>query len=90
LNAVKFYGKLTQEELDKINQSKGEIFIDFPCPKCDGEVGHKINCPDGIAFNEEGKMAFCRRMKFPNKGTEPKEGTGFGDLRYAEFDKFKP
>ena len=87
---IEFYGKLTQEEIDKIDQSKGEIFLDFPCPKCGGEVGHRINCPDGIASNEEGKMAFCQRMKFPNKGTELKEGTGFGDLPYAPWEKNKP
>jgi hypothetical protein len=23
----------------------------LPCPKCGGEVGHRINCPDGIAFS---------------------------------------
>jgi hypothetical protein len=23
-----------------------------PCPKCHGEVGHRINCPDGIAFSD--------------------------------------
>lgn len=24
---------------------------DFPCPTCGGEVGHRINCPHGIAFS---------------------------------------
>jgi len=24
---------------------------DAPCAKCGGEVGHKVNCPDGIAFS---------------------------------------
>lgn len=23
----------------------------LPCPKCRGMVGHRINCPDGIAFS---------------------------------------
>ena len=23
----------------------------FRCPECGGEVGHRINCPDGIAFS---------------------------------------
>ncbi len=36
------------------------------------------------------KMAFCRRMKMPNKGTEPKEGCPYGSIRYGAFDKFKP
>jgi len=67
MNSIEFYGKLTQEEIDKIDQSKGEIFLDFPCPKCGGEVGHIINCPDGAAFSDEGKMAFCRRMKSPKR-----------------------
>ena len=89
-DTVDFYGKLTQEELDKIDQSKGEIFLDFPCPKCDGEVEHEINCPDGIPFNDEKKMTFCRRMKMPDTGTEPKEGDPYGSIRYAAFDKFKP
>ncbi len=39
---------------------------------------------------EKGKAEFCRRIRSPNRLTEPKEGTGFGDLRYAEFEKFKP
>jgi hypothetical protein len=26
------------------------------CPKCHGTVGHRINCPDGIAFSDKGKM----------------------------------
>ncbi len=90
MTTIEFYGKLTQEEIDKIDQSKGEIFLDFPCPKCDGEVGHKINCPDGIAFNDEGKMEFCRRMKSSNRLTEPKEGHPYGDIRYSDQDKFKP
>ena len=37
--------------------------------------------------NNTAVMSFCRRMKSPKRLTEP---TGFGDLRYAEFDKFKP
>ncbi len=37
---------------------------------------------------ESAKMEFCRRMKMPN--TELKEGTGFGDLPYAPWEKFKP
>lgn len=57
MTAIKFYGKLTQEEIDK---------------------------------NEEGEMAFCRRMKMPNTGTEKKEGTGFGDLSYAPWEKNNP
>jgi hypothetical protein len=23
-----------------------------PCPLCGGTVGHRVNCPDGIAFSE--------------------------------------
>jgi len=30
-----------------------EIVTDtFYCEKCRGEVGHRINCPDGIAFSD--------------------------------------
>jgi len=57
LNAIEFYGKLTQEEIDRIESAKAE---------------------------------FGRRMKSPKKVTEPKEGTGFGDLRYAAWEKFFP
>jgi len=59
LNAIEFYGKLTQEEIDRIK-------------------------------NDSAKMAFCRRMKMPDKETEPKEGCPYGSLRYAAFDKFRP
>jgi hypothetical protein len=24
---------------------------ELPCPACGGEVGHRINCPHGIAFS---------------------------------------
>lgn len=30
-----------------------KVFIDYPCPKCRGEVGHRINCPDGVAFTSK-------------------------------------
>jgi|GEM_PF-5523528 len=23
----------------------------FPCPECGGTIGHRVNCPDGIAFS---------------------------------------
>ena len=39
---------------------------------------------------ESARMEFCRRMKSPERLTEPKEGTGYGDIRYASFEKFKP
>ena len=29
------------------------IFLDYPCPKCGGEVGHLINCPDGSCFSSK-------------------------------------
>jgi hypothetical protein len=29
------------------------MFLDYPCPKCGGDVGHLINCPDGSAFTQE-------------------------------------
>lgn len=29
---------------------------DFPCPICQGEVGHRINCPRGIAFTALGSV----------------------------------
>lgn len=32
-----------------------------PCPDCGGEVGHRINCPRGIAFT--GEEAEARRWK---------------------------
>jgi hypothetical protein len=28
--------------------------LDELCPKCHGEVGHRINCPDGIASSKKG------------------------------------
>lgn len=28
------------------------IFLDYPCPKCGGDVGHLINCPDGSCFSK--------------------------------------
>ncbi len=39
---------------------------------------------------EIAKARFGRRMKMPNKGTEPKEGCPYGSIRYGAFDKFKP
>ena len=39
---------------------------------------------------ESAKAEFGRRMKNPQRLTEPKEGTGVGDLRYASWEKFKP
>lgn len=42
------------------------------------------------AAREERVMAFCRRMKMPDKGTEKKEGCPYGSIRYAAFDKFPP
>jgi len=50
----------------------------------------KTQVPKMIKDNDERKMSFCLRMKMPDKGTEPKEGTGFGDLRYAAWEKFFP
>ena len=31
----------------------GEAILDpdHPCPKCGGTIGHRVNCPDGIAFS---------------------------------------
>ncbi len=57
MTTIDFYGKLTQEEIDKI---------------------------------ESDRMAFCLRMKSPKGLTELKEGTGFGDLPYAPWEKFPP
>ena len=39
---------------------------------------------------EARKMEFCRRMKSPERLTEPKEGCPYGSVRYAAFEKFKP
>ncbi len=39
---------------------------------------------------EAGKAEFVRRMKSPNRGTEPKEGCPYGSIRYGAFDKFRP
>ncbi len=39
---------------------------------------------------EAGKMTFCRGMKMPKQLTYPKDGSGVGDLRYAEWEKFSP
>ncbi len=30
-------------------------YFDFPCPKCGGDIGHLINCPDGSAFSGDRK-----------------------------------
>lgn len=30
--------------------------LDNRCPKCGGIVGHRINCPDGIAFSDKEEM----------------------------------
>ncbi len=29
------------------------MFLDYPCPKCGGNVGHLINCPDGSCFSKK-------------------------------------
>jgi len=50
----------------------------------------KTQVPKMIKDNDERKMAFCRKMKMPNKGTEQKEGSPYGDIRYSNQEKFKP
>ncbi len=82
----------------KMNSEKTN---EFHCLKC----GHKIKttlerygekCPMCSypimqkGENESAKMRFGKRMKMPNKGTEPKEGCPYGGIRYGAFDKFKP
>ncbi len=51
---------------------------------------YKTKIQEEIDRIESAKAEFGRRMKSPNRLTEPKEGTGFGDLRYAPWEKFKP
>ena len=40
------------QEWEEDENEKG-LFLDYSCPKCGGEIGHKINCPDGICFSGE-------------------------------------
>ena len=39
--------------LDRVKaaQSSAQADGELPCRKCGGEVGHRINCPYGIAFS---------------------------------------
>ena len=32
--------------------TEDRIFLDYSCPKCHGQVGHLVNCPDGVAFTK--------------------------------------
>lgn len=43
-----------------------------------------------VANNDEGRMEFCRKVKERKTLTYPKGGTGLGDLRYSDFENFKP
>ena len=51
---------------------------------------YKTKIQEELDRIEADKARFGRRMKMPDKGTEPTEGHPYGDLRYAEFDKFRP
>jgi len=48
---------------------EGEIFLDWPCLKCGGNVGHLINCPDGLTFSGDRKII----------KNNPLDGGGMGD-----------
>ncbi len=37
-----------------------------------------------------GKMEFCKGMKMTKRLTQPKDGSPYGDIPYAPWDKFKP
>jgi len=65
------YGKRDQmdEELDRREPPLG--WDEEPCPVCGGEVGHRINCPRGIAFT--GEAAEARRTLPRPRLTEAQE-----------------
>lgn len=51
---------------------------------------YKTKIQEELDRIEAEKARFGRRMKSPKRLTEPKEGSPYGDLRYAAFDKFRP
>jgi len=51
---------------------------------------YKTKIQEELDRIEAAKMAFSRKMKSPKRITEAKEGSPYGDIRYAAFDKFKP
>jgi len=51
---------------------------------------YKTKIQEELDRIEAEKAEFGRRMKSPNKGTEAKDGSPYGDIRYADFEKFKP
>ncbi len=40
---------------DLFDECPDDTYLDFPCFKCGGDVGHLINCPDGSAFSGDRK-----------------------------------
>ena len=40
--------------VELVHEDEGDDVVgsDFPCPICGGEVGHRINCPRGIASGD--------------------------------------
>jgi hypothetical protein len=45
--------QISDDDLCECSEYENWIDEDHPCPVCHGTVGHRINCPDGIAFSEE-------------------------------------
>ena len=39
---------------------------------------------------KEGRMEFCRKLKTPRTLTIPKDGSPYGSVPYAPWDKFTP
>lgn len=46
-------GEIMRKEITSAEKEEG-VYGEI-CPKCEGTVGHKINCPDGIAFSRNGE-----------------------------------
>lgn len=51
---------------------------------------YKAKIQEELDRIEDDKARFGRRMKMPDTGTEKKEGSPYGDIRYSDQEKFRP
>ncbi len=50
--------------------------------------GEKVN--ELLEEEKSGRMEFCKGMKMPRRLTVSKDGSPYGDIPYAPWDKFNP
>ena len=52
LEKIYTYLSFPETETEELIRDITKEYAGFPCSGCGGEVGHRINCPDGIAFSD--------------------------------------